>query len=253
MSPATAQVERDASVREGRALAVPPTGFRSTRYDRKSHYISAIQPPCEPEPSRSQLTLNRLRTWRGTEPKPSFRNRLILLLLTEPVLRHGPIRFVDYDAGNPVFRSHFQKNLAHPPSQSLRYASQHHISGSLRRQIGSQRQPLQLLFQLALTQQECKRRANVIQLPSIGPARLPVTRNVKPRIFPIAHKQLLSGRTVLPPHLARFFHPSLGQPKRPRFNPLHPRPAIYLGKLRLQGVKTVVMLIDGRSDGMDVL
>src|ERR1051326_1328367 len=74
-----------------------------------------------------------------------------------------------------------------------------------------------------------------------------VFRHVKPRIFPIADKQLLSGRTVLPTHLARFF-----QPECSTLGPVHAGAAIDLDKLGLQGLQVVVVAVDGRRDWLHV-
>src|SRR5690348_6605035 len=74
-----------------------------------------------------------------------------------------------------------------------------------------------------------------------------VFRHVKPRILPIADKQLLSGRTVLPTHLARFF-----QPKGSALSPVHPGAAIDLDKLGLQGLQMVVVGVDGGRDWLHV-
>ena len=48
-------------------------------------------------------------------------------------------------------------------------------------------------------------RPEIVELSHWRPPHLRLTRHIKPGVLTVTHEQLLSGRTVLPTHLARFF------------------------------------------------
>src|ERR1017187_4957600 len=107
-----------------RALALKDSPFGPRAFHCKSLHISAIQTVCLVQTSRSQPTLNRLRSRRRSELEPSIQDHLILLLAAEPVLGHRSIHFIDHNARNPVLRSHLQQDLADPLGQGLRHSPQ---------------------------------------------------------------------------------------------------------------------------------
>ena len=106
---------------------------------------------------------------------------------------------------------------------------------------------MQFLFQLCLTQQKRQRRAQVVEFLHFGLANLLFSRDVEPGELAVTDKQLLVRRTVLPPHLSRFF-----QPQRARFGAVHAEARIGFAELAFQAAQMVVMIVDGGSEGVDV-
>src|SRR5712692_8283201 len=129
----------------------------------------------------------------------------VLLLLVKAIFGHRAIHLMHLDADYPAIRTDLDKNLADPICQTLGHTPQHNVSWNQRRLIGSKGKTLQLLLQSRLAQKKGQWRPQIVQFTNRSLPHLLVVRQIEPPVLAVAQEQLLSRRTVLPPHLARFF------------------------------------------------